>query len=98
MKEILEDENYWIIDSNKWSKNITTKEEAEKYSATLTNCSDCTDCINCSYCRGCTSCKGCTGCRGCSDCLGCSDCINCSYCIYCRNFKMNPKRITSIRQ
>ena len=30
-------DGYWVIGTNKWNANIYTKEQAEKYAATLIN-------------------------------------------------------------
>jgi len=85
MTQIKEDENYWIIGSNKWSKNNYSKEESIKYSDTLINCSNCLDCSNCSSCHDCRYCRYCRDCRYCFDCSSCRDCHDCSYCSNCNN-------------
>jgi len=58
MKDVVKLENgYWVIGTNKWSKSIYTKEQAEKYSETLINCNNCINCRSCSSCIDCTSCS-----------------------------------------
>ena len=42
---------YWYVGTNRWSSNKFTKEQAEKYSDTLVNCTGCTDCTGCTGCR-----------------------------------------------
>ena len=56
-------DGYWVIGKNKWNAHIFTKEQAEKYAATLINCENCIDCSDCS---GCSYCSGCLDCRDCS--------------------------------
>lgn len=84
---IIEDLKYWIDSkNNKWDKKLYTKEEAEKYSKSLFNCSECINCIgciNCSFCENCYDCYECVGCRDCKDCYICGDCHNCNNCDNC---------------
>lgn len=58
---MIKKENYWIDDfNNKWDSQIYTKEQAKKFSSTLSsceNCINCSDCSSCRYCRYCSSCK-----------------------------------------
>ena len=102
-----ENNTHWIdLNNNKWLKSVYTKEQAERYSNSLSNCSDCSNCSNCSdcsdcrYCSNCSDCRycrNCSDCRYCSDCSDCSDCSNCSNCKYCSNcsdFNRNPNRYT----
>ncbi len=50
--------NCWVdIYNNKWNINFYTKEQAEKESKSLINCSYCSDCSGCSYCSGCSGCS-----------------------------------------
>jgi hypothetical protein len=58
-------DGYWVIGTNKWSADIYTKQEAEKYATTLINCENC---INCSDFRDCSSCSSCRSCSSCSSC------------------------------
>ncbi len=92
----------WVdYNNNSWDKNFYTEEDANKYSATMINCSDCRDCRNCINCRDCSdciNCRDCSYCSDCSDCINCrdcSDCINCRDCSDCRDFETNPERIVS---
>ena len=80
---------YWYVGTNRWSSNKFTKEQAEKYSDTLVNCTGCTDCTGCTGCTRCTDCTDCTGCTRCRGCTGCRGCTDCT------EFKSNPQRITS---
>lgn len=48
--------------NNSWS----TREDAERYSPTLVNCSGCSDCSRCSDCSDCSRCSRCSGCSDCS--------------------------------
>lgn len=59
---------YWVIGSNKWSKSIYTKEEAEEYAKTLINCKWC---INCKFCRDCVNCRDLFYCENCFHCYLC---------------------------
>lgn len=46
----------WVdSNNNSWDKNFYTEDQANKYSATMINCSYCSDC---SGCRGCSYCSG----------------------------------------
>ena len=73
---------YWLDkNNNKWNSTIYTKEQAEKYSVTLLNCSNCSNCRDCEYCRDCSDCSNCEYCRDCSDCRYCSDLYNCKFMI-----------------
>ena len=75
-----ENNTHWIdLNNNKWLKSVYTKEQAERYSNSLSNCSDCSNCSNCSDC---------------SDCSDCSNCSNCKYCSNCSDFNRNPNRYT----
>jgi hypothetical protein len=93
---IKETETTWVdSNNNSWSKLIYTKEQAEKYSVTLINCSGCRGCSYCRDCSGCSDCSDCSGCRGCSYCRDCRDCRGCRDCSGCSGFKNNPERIVS---
>lgn len=85
---------YWEDkNGNKWSKSVG-EWDAEKYSKSLKNCTDCTNCINCTDCKDCISCFGCEDCLncrysnyciGCRDCDSCIKCDNCMKCDECKN-------------
>jgi hypothetical protein len=100
MEAILKD-NYWVVGTNRWTARDYTKEDAEKFAATLINCEDCIDCRYCSYCIYCVSCRYCKHCRTCVTCKSCTDCIRCRSCVdcyscdFCFSFKSNPERILS---
>lgn len=94
------EKEYWIIDTNRWSKYSYSEKEAIELSSTLIDCSDCLDCSSCSTCSTCSTCSNCSNCSGCSycsycsgcstcsncsKCLTCLTCSNCSYCSYCSN-------------
>lgn len=86
---------YWVdVANNRWDCRYCTVEQAEEYSATLINCSNCDECHNClscRYCRDCEHCWSCTYCHNCQDCencrgcQNCDDCHNCRYCRGCRD-------------
>ena len=76
---ILKNGGYYDDNNNRWDADIYTEAQAENFSKTLTNCSDCS---------GCRYCSDCSGCSDCSDCSSCSDCSDCS------DFKENPNRYT----
>lgn len=73
------EDKYWVIGSNRWSKSIYTKEEAETYAKTLINCENCTDCKFCRDCVNsvrlyyCDYCINCYFCRFSENLLNCSD-------------------------
>jgi hypothetical protein len=55
---VKETETTWVDENNNsWNKAIYTKEQAEKHSATMINCSYCSDCRGCSYCSDCSEFK-----------------------------------------
>ena len=57
--------NRWVDDNNNsWDCDIYTKDQAEKYSKSLIDCSNCSDCSDCSYCSHCRGCRYCRGCNG----------------------------------
>ena len=63
---------YWIDkNGNKWSRDLYTRNTAQKFSETLENC---TGCINCSNCCSCSYCEGCQQCRHCYACKACKNC------------------------
>ena len=44
-------DQYWIIDGNKWSKTFYSEEEAKNYASSLNNCRNCINCYNCKNCN-----------------------------------------------
>ena len=55
--------NNWVDkNNNSWNAENTTKEQAEAYSKTLI---DCSDCHSCRSCRDCHSCSFSSDCRSC---------------------------------
>lgn len=76
---------YWVIGSNKWSKELYTKEEAKQYAKTLINCENC---IDCRFCQNCQNCDGLLFCQNCQNCCVCThsrwlnDCVDVYYSAY----------------
>ena len=60
--------------SNMWKCSHYSREEAEKLSETLKNCTNCLDCLNCTDCNDCWRCHECIRCVSCGDCESCEDC------------------------
>ena len=86
---------YWEINGNYWSKLKYTRDQAEKLSETLINCTYCTDCRGCTDCTYCTDCRGCRGCRDCRDCTYCTGCTGCTGCRDCTGFKKQPQQYST---
>ena len=99
--------NFWTDENgNKWDCEFYSEEQAIKFSASLTYCTNCRNCADCTNCTNCTNCRNCTNCTNCANCAYCRDCRNCAYCTDCRNctnctdcrncidFKENPSRYT----
>lgn len=88
-----EEDTYWIIGTNKWSKESFTKKEAEALSKTLTNCENCIDCSHCEDCVNCEDLHFCCDCKDSNVCYhsykleNCSGCTASSYLKDCRDVK-----------
>jgi hypothetical protein len=60
---ITQEQDKWFdFNNNYWN----SKEEAEKYSFTLINCSNCNNCNNCNSCNSCNNCYNCNSCNNCN--------------------------------
>lgn len=70
--------NYWIIGSNKYSKDKYTEEKAIELSKSLINCVNCIDCM---CCEDCTNCKSCQFCKDCHNCFWCFFVEHCTKCV-----------------
>ena len=86
---------YWCDDNcNMWSVGTHTKEDAEKASASLSECTNCVDCYNCGFCHNCVECQACENCfscRGCKDCSRCCCCWDCRCCKDCQSCQICHK-------
>lgn len=83
---------YWVIGTNRWSKSVYSKEQAERYAKTLINCENCT---NCKFCRDCVNSRDLFYCEACKNCYFCgfSEVLEeCEEVFYSYNLK-NAKKV-----
>ena len=98
-KEVIEKKyNNWVDRyGNKWNCKIYTKEQAEKASKSLVNCTFCQNCEFCINCGNCIECKYCVSCEYCNDCIKCTKCDYCYFLTKGKNLReMSNRKIKSL--